>query len=156
MVWVELRCLYFIKSTWNTSYLRPFYQRRDQLLYSLQLQTSTAMTFGAVIRPGVIRPLSVVKISPISRVCYHNIPQSSSTNGTPPIYFAPSFPDDFASSSFVLDGRKKANEAHKWDEKQATLSEAAVKADRGDIKVNEQPQTKTSTMENREPELDEM
>ncbi|KAJ5181335.1 hypothetical protein N7491_000887 [Penicillium cf. griseofulvum] len=114
------------------------------------------MTLGAVIRPGVIRPLSVVRISPISRVCYHNIPQASSTNGVPPVYVAPSFPDDFESSPLAPDGPKKPNEAYKWDEKKATWSEAAVKADRGDAKVNEKPQTKTPTMEDREPELDEM
>lgn len=84
------------------------------------------MTFGAVIRSGVIRPLSVVRISSISRSCYHGIPQSSSTNGTPPIYVAPSFPDDFESSALAPDAPKKTNEDHKWDENQATLSEAAV------------------------------
>ncbi|KAJ6186920.1 hypothetical protein N7519_001828, partial [Penicillium mononematosum] len=134
----------------------------NQLRYSLQLQTSTTMPFSAVIRPAVIRPLSVVRISPISRACYHNTPKSSYTNGAPSIYVAATFPDDSESPPLASERPKTANEAHNWDENLATLSEVAVKADRGDVQVNIQQQSKTSktpktpTMEDREPELDEM
>ncbi|KAJ5487945.1 hypothetical protein N7530_002245 [Penicillium desertorum] len=117
------------------------------------------MPFSAVIRPAVIRPLTVARITPISRVCYHNTPKSSYTNGAPSIYVAASFPDDFESSPLAPERPKAANEAHKWDESVATLSEVAVKADRGDVQVNIQQKTKppkTPTMEDREPELDEM
>lgn len=84
------------------------------------------MPFSAVIRPAVIRPLSVVRISPISRGCYHNTPKSSYTNGGPSIYVATSFPDDFESSPLASERPKTANEAHNWDESLATLSEVAV------------------------------
>ncbi|KAJ5340413.1 hypothetical protein N7541_009537 [Penicillium brevicompactum] len=113
------------------------------------------MPFGAVIRPGVIRPLSV-KISPISWVAYHKFLQSSSTNIAPPIYVAPSFPDDFESSPLAPYGPTIAKQMPKWDESRATLSEAEIKADRDDVKLNAEPRNKTPTMEEKEPELDEM
>lgn len=83
------------------------------------------MPFSAVIRPAVIRPLSVVRISPISRV-YHNTAPFNYTNGAPSIYVAASFPDDFESSPLASERQKTANEAHNWDESLATLSEVAV------------------------------
>lgn len=83
------------------------------------------MPFGAVIRPGVIRPLSV-RISPISWAAYHKSLQSSSTNIAPPIYVAPSFPDDFESSPLAPYGPKTGKQMPKWDESRATLSEAEV------------------------------
>lgn len=83
------------------------------------------MPFGAIIRPGVIRPFSLIRISPISWACYHKVP-SNSTNGSLPIYVAPSFPDDFESSPLASEGAKIGKEIPKWDESQATFSEAAV------------------------------
>jgi hypothetical protein len=114
----------FFKSTWTESCLVSYHQRRQVTI--LQLQNSTTMPFSAVIRPAVIRPLSVVRISPISRGCYHNTPKSSYTNGGPSIYVATSFPDDFESSPLASERPKTANEAHNWDESLATLSEVAV------------------------------
>ncbi|CAI7620926.1 unnamed protein product [Penicillium pancosmium] len=117
------------------------------------------MSFAAAIRSRVARPRSIFSISHPSRTCYHQLPQSGSTRGTPSISVAASFPDDFESSLLASDLPEESKSMARWEEALATLSEAAVKADRGDIRFNMQSRvkkTETPSMENREPELDEM
>ncbi|PLB46381.1 hypothetical protein P170DRAFT_438191 [Aspergillus steynii IBT 23096] len=59
---------------------------------------------------------------------YH--PEPISTKGED-FYVAATFPDDYESPTLII--KKAGGAPPSWDELHATLSEASVKADRGDV-----------------------
>ncbi|RAL07041.1 uncharacterized protein BO97DRAFT_447169 [Aspergillus homomorphus CBS 101889] len=75
------------------------------------------------------------------------------------LFIPPSYPDDLEPPKII---HKKETKESVWDELQATMSESSVKADRGDIKIE---QSKSGTKgaksdgafaEREEPRIDEM
>merc|ERR1712187_148533 len=111
--------------------------------------TDPAMSF-ALLRYQV-KPRSLQQINLLSRACYHGLQK-----GQYDFFVHPAYPDTTEPPIFVLD--KKAR-VMKWDETNATLSEASVKADQ---EFNNQPRKVrvtekiTEFEKNKEPELDEM
>ncbi|KAB8231328.1 uncharacterized protein BDW43DRAFT_282785 [Aspergillus alliaceus] len=72
-------------------------------------------------------------------------------------FIAASFPDDFESPTLT---EKRGVPTSSWDEMHATLSEASVKADRGEIQMQQftsrEELEKMLQPENMDPKIDEM
>lgn len=82
---------------------------------------------AAIMVSRLTRPVPLLRASYL-RVCYKELPQYKREISSIPI--APSFPDDFESSPLASDLTEKnktpEKNKSKWDETQATSSEAAV------------------------------
>ncbi|GKZ32414.1 hypothetical protein AbraIFM66950_001780 [Aspergillus brasiliensis] len=112
-------------------------------------------------RPLVLRPAYS------ARVCYYHPPEIHSNKGED-FFIPPSYPDDFESAPSLVNKRdENTTTAAHWDELHATSSETSVKADRGDINIQQQQQKQRTTsssskdydknMQDEEPpKLDEM
>merc|ERR1712113_768644 len=119
----------------------------DLEFYTIQY-TDTTMSF-ALLRYQ-FKPRSLQQINLLSRACYHGVQK-----GEYDFFVHPAYPDTTEPPILILD--KKAR-VMKWDENNATLSEASVKADQ-EFSNQQKVQIKEKTTEfekNKEPELDEM
>lgn len=101
----------------------PHYWNQKLVTSVIPLKYSKSMPLTAAMRPLLARPCYLLRVSQSFRVCYHELPQSSTTKGNTPISVAASFSDDFESSPSVSQPDESKN---KWDETLATLSEASV------------------------------
>ncbi|GCB25984.1 hypothetical protein AAWM_08869 [Aspergillus awamori] len=108
-------------------------------------------------RPLVLRPTYS------ARVCYYHPPEVHSNKGEE-FFIPPSYPDNLEDSPSLVQKRDESaqNPAH-WDEIHATSSEISVKADRGDINIQQQQKQQRVTRdldnnlgEEEPPKLDEM
>ncbi|EAW06847.1 uncharacterized protein ACLA_085420 [Aspergillus clavatus NRRL 1] len=75
-------------------------------------------------------------LSPLLRASYHKAPEVYPTKGEDGMFWMPSpYPDDYEYPTMIKKTSAK-NEHEKWDEIDATFSEAAIKADRGDVRFD--------------------
>ncbi|OJZ89972.1 hypothetical protein ASPFODRAFT_183588 [Aspergillus luchuensis CBS 106.47] len=105
-------------------------------------------------RPLVLRPAYS------ARVCYYHPPDVHSTKGEE-FFIPPSYPDNLEDTPSLV--KKPEKDMGHWEEIHATSSETSVKADRGDINIQQQKQQRTTTRdldkdlgEEEPPKLDEM
>ncbi|PYH95706.1 hypothetical protein BO71DRAFT_397802 [Aspergillus ellipticus CBS 707.79] len=99
-------------------------------------------------RPAaLLRPASSARLArPV--VCYYHPPEVHSSKDEE-FFITSAYPDGFEPPSLV----KKHHEGE-WEEIHATMSEVSVKADRGDINIQQQQQKKTHLDDTFQPESD--
>jgi hypothetical protein len=96
-----------------------------------------------------IKPRPLRQINLLSRACYHGLQKGEY------FFIQPSYPDTSEPPILILD---KKTRVMQWDEKNATLSEASVKADQefSNEQKNRIRERISELEKNKEPELDEM
>ncbi|KAL4891464.1 hypothetical protein BDV59DRAFT_203383 [Aspergillus ambiguus] len=113
---------------------------------------SSALTRSSLVRPTYLRTFRL-----LGRACYFQPPEVHGTKGED-FFIAASFPDDFESPTLI---KKRGTGTPTWDEIHATISEASVKADRGDVRFQpsrspRQDLEKFIQPDRLEPKMDEM
>ncbi|KAL5363316.1 hypothetical protein BJX96DRAFT_177958 [Aspergillus floccosus] len=109
----------------------------------------------SLLRTALIRPTCLRTQHLLGRACYS--PEVRSNKGED-FFIAASFPDDFEAPTLI---KKSEMGTPTWDEIHATLSEASVKADRGEVKF-QPPRSQRQDIENfilpdkMDPKIDEM
>ncbi|PWY67900.1 hypothetical protein BO70DRAFT_366197 [Aspergillus heteromorphus CBS 117.55] len=100
---------------------------------------------------ALLRPASSARLArPV--VCYYHPPEVHSTKDED-FFIAASFPDDFEKPPSLVKHNQKESSGH-WDELHATWSEVSVKADRGDINIQQQKTKKGHLDDTFQPESD--
>ncbi|KAA8651190.1 uncharacterized protein ATNIH1004_000068 [Aspergillus tanneri] len=84
-----------------------------------------SLTLSKTLSTSLLRSLHSLR--PIQARFLH--PETASTKGED-FYVAATFPDDFEAPTLII---KKKGGAPSWDELHSTLSEASIKADRGEV-----------------------
>ncbi|GES62041.1 hypothetical protein ATETN484_0007002200 [Aspergillus terreus] len=89
----------------------------------------------SLLRSALLRPTCLRTQHMLGRACYSRPPEVHSNKGDD-FFIMASFPDDFEAPTLI---EKRDVSPATWDEIHATLSEAAVKADRGEVKAQPPP-----------------
>ncbi|KAE8352216.1 hypothetical protein BDV28DRAFT_161909 [Aspergillus coremiiformis] len=107
----------------------------------------------ALLRTTLRRPL----LPALTRTYQIQAHPEAYTSKNQEFFIAASFPDDFESPTLT---EKRGVPTPSWDEMHATLSEAVVKADRGEIKMQQltsrEELERMLQPENMDPKIDEM
>merc|ERR1712187_71916 len=128
---------------------------RSKKSLNLSSKESTTMFF-ALLRNQTLKPRALPQIyCSLSRACYHGTPQYNPMKDRDEFFAPTDYPEE--PPDLVVNSKKRVA---RWNEADATLSEASVKADRDPVKPGSQvvrEKWKIAEFEkNKEPELDEM
>ncbi|KAE8315226.1 hypothetical protein BDV41DRAFT_531468 [Aspergillus transmontanensis] len=91
------------------------------------------MSFN-IVRNTLIRTRPLLRTSALTRTYQIQAHPEAYSSKNQEFFIAASFPDDFESPTL---SEKRGVPTPSWDELHATLSEAAVKADRGEVKMQQ-------------------
>ncbi|KAE8137420.1 hypothetical protein BDV38DRAFT_246756 [Aspergillus pseudotamarii] len=91
------------------------------------------MSFN-ILRNTIIRTRPLLRTSTLTRAYQIQAHPEAYSSKNQEFFIAASFPDDFESPTL---SEKRGVPTSSWDELHATLSEAAVKADRGEVKMQQ-------------------
>ncbi|OGM48226.1 hypothetical protein ABOM_002160 [Aspergillus bombycis] len=91
------------------------------------------MSFS-MLRTSIVRTRPLLRVPTLTRAYQIQPHPEAYSSKNQEFFIAASFPDDFESPTLT---EKRGVATPAWDELHATLSEAAVKADRGEVKMQQ-------------------